>query len=43
MAITITPKFKIPTNFKMFQAHMKFLKNIFEFIGDGVGVIPKKG
>ena len=32
----ITPTFKIPINFEMFQAYTKFLKNIFGFIVDGV-------
>ena len=33
---TITPTLKIPTNFEMFQTYIKFLKNIFGFIVDGV-------
>lgn len=36
VASVITPTFKIPINFEMFQAYTKFLKNIFGFIVDGV-------
>ena len=34
--LTITPTFKIPTNFEMFQAFMQFLRNVFGFIVGGV-------
>ena len=39
--LAITPTLKIPTNFEMFQTYIKFLKNIFGFIVDGVIVHEK--